>query len=434
MKKRIFSLILVLILALGLCLPAAAAENYDKLTVAISDMSNDRLQTQGTSTLPALTEQLAFDMRVEIVSDTAGQYLEDYAVASYTNNGYGYGETMDGALLVIQVEDLGGSVNFVGYVVVGEGYGRELLSKSDAALMYESLDLTLQGQGIDYMSAGLLCADAVDIFAGVVSLLTEQVATEPAAGDVLTGTGDVPAIVSGNVMDAAALLTPEQSEDLNARAQEISQEYGCGVYVLTVDTINGEEVRTYAEDFYSGNDLGMGASRNGILFLVCMDVREYVTVTYGMDPVSGEYDMGLLSFTDDGIADMEETVASMLSSGEYADAFTAYLDYCEEALSYYAEHGEAEGSGGSVLGRLAIVVFVPLLIALGVCLVLRSQMKTAKAATSAGDYIPRDSFTLTAQRDQFIHTTHHREKIEKNSDSGISVSSGGFGGSKGGKF
>ena len=435
MKKRIFSLILALVLAIGLCLPAAAVENHDKLTVSISEMSNDRLQTQGLSTLPALTEQHSFDMRVDIVSDTEGQSLENYASTYYTNYGYGYGEALDGALLMILVEDLGGSVNFRGYVVIGEGYGRDLISKSDAALMYQSLDLTLQGEGIDYMSAGLLCADAVDTFVGVMCLLLEQATIPVSVQDAMTS-ADVATIVPGHVMDTAVLLEDADRNALNSRAQELSQEYGCGVYVLTVDSMNGQEVRAFAEDFYTSNNLGMGASRNGILFLVCMDVREYVTVTYGMDPNSGEYDMGLLSFTDDGIADMEETVASMLSSGAYAEAFSAYLDYCEEALGYYAEHGEAEGSGGSVLGRLAIVVFVPLLIALGVCLVLRSQMKTARAATSAGEYIPRDSFTLTGQRDQFLHTTHHREKIEKNSGSGsgISVSSSGFGGSKGGKF
>jgi len=433
MKKRIFSLILALVLALGLSVPAAAVEIYDNVSVGISEMDNERLQTHGLSTLTSMTEQYSFDLQVEIVSDTEGMSLEDYAYARYEN--HGYGEARDGAMLMILVEDLGGSVNFVGHVVVGEGTGRELISKSDAALMYQSLDLTLQGQGIDYVSAGITCADAVDIFAGVMGLLLEQATIPVSVQDAMTS-ADVAAIVPGHVMDTAVLLEDADRNALNSRAQEISQEYGCGVYVLTVDTMNGEEVRSFAEDFYTDNNLGMGASRNGILFLVCMDVREYVTVTYGMDSSSGEYDMGLLSFTDDGIADMEETVASMLSSGAYAEAFSAYLDYCEEALGYYAEHGEAEKDGGSVLGRLAIVVFVPLLIALGVCLVLRSQMKTARAATSAGDYIPRDSFTLTGQRDQFIHTTHHREKIEKNSDSGsgISVSSSGFGGSKGGKF
>lgn len=437
MKKRIFSLILVLILALGLSMPATALENHDKLTVAISDMSNERLQTQGTSTLPALSEQYGFDMRVDIVSDTEGQTLEDYAYAAYANYGYGYGENLDGALLMIQVEDLGGSVNFVGYVVVGEGYGRELISKSDAALMYQSLDLTLQGQGIDYMSAGVLCADAVDTFAGVMSLLIEQVSVPVSIQDAM-GSADVATIVPGHVMDTAALLDADTRNALNSRAQELSQEYGCGVYVLTVDTMDGEDVRTFAENFYTENNLGVGAYRNGILFVVCMDVREYVTVTYGQDPADGEYGIGILAFTDKGIAAMEEVVAPMLSSGAYGEAFDAYLDSCEEALSYYAEHGEAEKDGGSVLGRLAIVVFVPLLIALVVCLILRSQMKTARAATSAGEYIPKDGFVLTAQRDQFIHTTHHREKIERNSGSGsgsgISVSSSGFGGSKGGKF
>lgn len=244
---------------------------------------------------------------------------------------------------------------------------------------------------------------------------------------------------SNFIMDSAGLLSDEQRLVLENQAQYLSETYGCGVYALTVDTMYGAERRQFAEDFYIENDLGVGDYRNGILFLVCMDTRDYVTVTYGRNPSNTtQYGSGILAFTDAGIAQMEEDVVPQLSDGDYDEAFEIYLDTCEEYLTYYAEHGEGKvpADSGDILMRLAIVILVPLLIALIVCLILRSQMKTAKAATGAGDYIPQESFALTAKRDRFIHTTRHREKIERSSGSGSgsSVSSSGFGGSRGGKF
>lgn len=440
MKHRIFTLILILVLALGLTVPAAALEDYDYLSVAISEMDNERLQTHGMTTLPTLSGQYGFDLRVNIVDAIEGESLEEYADSIYETNGYGYGANCDGSLLMIQVADLGGSVDFVDYAVIGNGHGEELLSRADSALLFQSLDLTLTGSNLDYASAGLLCADAVDTYAGLMYLLLEQVPNVPVYTESeLQQMEAVPSATASlsYILDNAGLLSEAQQTALEEQAQDLAEAYDCGVYVLTVDTMDGAERREFAEEFYTENHLGVGEYRNGILFLVCMDTRDYVTVTYGRNPDNPtEYGTGILAFTDAGIAAMEEEVVPLLSTGDYSGAFETYLATCEGYLAYYAEHGEGEApaDGSSVLIRLAIGVLVPLLIALTVCLILRSQMKTARAATTAKDYIPKDSFVLTARRDQFVHTSQHREKIQKSSGSGSTVSSSGFGGSKGGKF
>lgn len=443
MKHRIFALILVLVLALGLTAPAAALVDYDYLSVAISEMDNERLQTHGMTTLPGMSSQYGFDLRVDIVDAIEGEDLHEYACSVYESEGYGYGDNKDGSLLMIQVADLGGSVDIMGYAVIGEGVGTDLLARADSALLFQSLDMTMMGVGLDYVSAGVLCADAVDAYVGVMGILLDQhfnAATPPGDGTQgMSAEQMLTAVRPGYIMDNAGLLPQDNRTALEIRAEELANEYGCGVYALTVDSMNGAERREFAEEYYKKNDLGVGDYRNGILFLVCMDTRDYVTVTYGCNPDDPtEYGTGILAFTDAGITAMEEEIVPMLSADDYTGAFETYLDTCEDYLGYYAEHGEGKvaESSGSVLLRLAIVVLVPLLIALAVCLVLRSQMKTAKAATTAEEYIPKESFALTARRDQFVHTSRHREKIETSSDSGSgsSVSSSGFGGSKGGKF
>ena len=79
-----------------------------------------------------------------------------------------------------------------------------------------------------------------------------------------------------------------------------------------------------------------------------------------------------------------------LSEGDYATAFRTYLTDCETYLSYYSQ-GKAFDKGSRLPGaplfspvQILIIIFVPLLIALIVCLIFKSQMKTAKKATGAG--------------------------------------------------
>lgn len=442
MKHRIFALILVLVLAFGLSVPAAALRQYDYLTLEIEDLDNERLQNHGVSILPTMSAQYGFDLRVEIIEAIEGEDLEERANNIYDIGSYGYGTNADGSLLVIQVANLGSSAQIVDYTVIGRGIGSELLANNDSLLLFESLDMTLSGGEFDYASAGTLCADAVDIYTGIMSMLLEQVLNITPNTEAEPGQPQEQAPITAEapqsyIVDNAELLTEEEKAELEEQAAALAEEYGCGVYVLTVETMAGAQSRAFAEEYYTNRNLGLGEERNGILFMVSMENRDYVTVTYGSNPAnSAQYGIGIRAFTDAGIAAMEEEVVSMLTDGDYSGAFETYLDTCEDYLSYFARHGEGKVPQGNRItpARLAIVVLVPLLIALVVCLVLRSQMKTAKPATTARDYIPQESFMLTAQRDHYVHTSRHREKIQKNSGSGSTVSSSGFGGSKGGKF
>ena len=119
---------------------------------------------------------------------------------------------------------------------------------------------------------------------------------------------------------------------------------------------------------------------------------------------------------------------------------------CETYLDSYSQ-GPAYDKGVRLPGdplfspmQILIIIFVPLLIALIVCLIFKAQMKTARKATGARNYLVDGTFQLTESRDDYIRTTRSTEKIERNdsgsssSSGGSSVDSDGFGGSSGGKF
>ena len=240
------------------------------------------------------------------------------------------------------------------------------------------------------------------------------------------------------ILDYGDLLDSDQWESLNQEAQDYADTYGCGVYVLTVDSMDGMERRDFAENFYLENDLGVGPEDSGILFMVSVSEREYVTVTRGY---------GIQAFTDYGIEQIEDDVVYYLGDDEWYDAFSAFVSDCGSYLEFAAREGvpidvdnDPEVEAAVNLIKVAIVVLLPLLIALIVCLVFYSQMKTARKATDADAYIPQDGFNLTYEQDQFLYRTETRRIIPKNDDNhsdssgGSTVSSSGFGGSSGGKF
>ena len=156
--------------------------------------------------------------------------------------------------------------------------------------------------------------------------------------------------------------------------------------------------------------------------------RKYVTITYGE---------GVTAFTDYRIEQQEDEIVPQLSDEEWADAAYTYIDMCDDALDYYADHGEPIDVDNDIgLEDLLIAMIFPLGISAFICFILYRRMKTARQKTEADEYMP--GFTLRVKRDRYTHTTRERTydppQKESNSSGGSSVDSDGFGGSSGGSF
>ena len=261
----------------------------------------------------------------------------------------------------------------------------------------------------------------------------------------------LPALASDGapyIRDEALLLTYDEETALEKQAQSIADSTSCAVYVLTVDSIGSQTIRDFAKAYYTDHALGYGDGRNGILFCISMEGRDYVTVTYGKDPDDDStYGIGITAFSDARIQALEDAVVPSLSDGDYAGAFSTYLDTCanyletpdagsEDYTNYDSNDGSAYHSGFYFpLSHLAIAFLIAFVIALIVCLIWRGQMKTARAATQADNYVPQGGFQLTHEHDTFLYRTESRRRIERDNDhGGGGVDRDGFGGSSGGKF
>ena len=232
------------------------------------------------------------------------------------------------------------------------------------------------------------------------------------------------------VRDEMGLFDADTYSQLEASAEAASDGHDCDVYFLVVDSIGDADQRQYAKDYYLANGLGSGSEQSGILFLLAVGSRKYVTITYGG---------GVTAFTDYRIAQIEDKIVPMLSDGTYYKASETYIEMCADTLDFYAEKGAPLDSGNDPAKgwiKWVFVFVIPLAVACIVCGIFYAQMKTANEQTHANAYMPAEGLALSVVEDTYTHTTETEkcDPVKDDSSSGSSTDSDGFGGSSGVKF
>lgn len=235
------------------------------------------------------------------------------------------------------------------------------------------------------------------------------------------------------VIDEADLLSDEEESDLNITINEIIDTYDFDAVILTVPSLNGAEVEAYADDYYDQNGYGVGDDRDGILFLISMEERDYYTSTCGY---------GIKVFTDYGIEKLNEKISPYLSDGDYYEGFAKYLSMTKEYLDaayegtpYDVKHPYKEPK--NYLLREMIALVVSILIGLICVLSMKHKMNTARPQKYAGSYVKKNSYNLTNQKDIFMYRNVTRVKKEEKPEGGSTThtsSSGTTHGGGGGKF
>lgn len=238
----------------------------------------------------------------------------------------------------------------------------------------------------------------------------------------------VQASESGFVFDEAELLTQEEIFPLEELAADISGQYDCGVYIVTVWDYaqHGTDVREAAENYFLSHDLGLGGDENGVMLFLSMADRDYALIAHGS--------LGNTAFTDYGKDVLSE---AFLDDFYYDDWPGGLMDYVLTSGSFLesaAMGTPVDVEQGSGIGlTLVMVLLIPAAIAGITCAVMAASMKTARRKTHADDY--RKEVQIAGRHDRFITRTVVRQKIESSSSSsgGTKVNSRGFSG-KSGKF
>ena len=233
------------------------------------------------------------------------------------------------------------------------------------------------------------------------------------------------------VFDDAGILTYDETEEFNERAKSISSEYGCGVYIVTIESLGGYDAWEFNEMVYDELVEYYNSGEDVIVLLLSMGERKYDIMAHGY---------GNTAFTDYGKDVMAERFLDDFADDDWYWGFNDYLNTCEEFLET-ARNGEpfdvgSEGdSFGANLFGVVIAIIVSCVIALLICLVLRAQMKTARRAVEAHDYAKK--LVLTNQYDTFSHRDIRRvynppHDNDNNSGGGTTINAGGFSHKSGG--
>ena len=251
--------------------------------------------------------------------------------------------------------------------------------------------------------------------------------------------------VTPKIVDDADLLTDSEESLLEVKAEALADLYDMDVVILTIDSLDGRDIESYADDYYDSNGYGIGPDYSGVLLMLAMDTREWAISTCGA---------AIYALTDYGIQSLFYSISGYLADDEYFTAFSVYLDELPDYFQAYLNgdpiDGYQDGYDGPGtyipgsrddviyydrepgIGDYLRIVFVSLFIgaAVGgiVILVMRGQMNTAKAQSGAASYLRDGSFRLNRHLDLFLYSRVNRTRRQQNSSgggSGVHRSSGG---------
>ncbi len=115
MKKRIISFSFALLLLLAYAIPVFAAEVHDARVVDNAELLSTQEKADLTAQLDEISERQQLEVVVVTVNSLEGKTPMEYADDFYDYNNYGYGESNDGVLLLVSMEDRDWWISTTGY-------------------------------------------------------------------------------------------------------------------------------------------------------------------------------------------------------------------------------------------------------------------------------------------------------------------------------
>lgn len=427
MKKKCSALIFSLLLALALCMPAAAmGTDYGQVYDETDLLGSDALKKLGEDILPALSEQLGVYIQVDVLTDWAEGNIAGDAEYLYDQYEYGYGEDCRGLTLTLGVTVDGETV------ALGPDDWFVYVGGTDAQLTGSGLNTAVANAAAPYLAPKYWSGDldvtrnalaqAVNAMAGTVKNTLSG-----SDGPLTDLTGGLLASAPGvtydptYIYDIANLLSYKDWSALEEQAGAISERYDCGVYAAIVDdyTAYGSgSVSEVAQRIFRDNDFGLGQEQNGVLLLLSVAGRDYSVYASGK---TGEY--AFSSYAREQLAD---EFLDAFGRDDWAGGMSDYITACGDYLDR-AANGKPVGE--SPVYGIAFGTGIGCFVAFVVCMFQKRKMKSVHKGALASEYVAAGGLTLTDSYDHYTHTTETRRTIETKSGG-----SGSDGGAASGKF
>ena len=125
MKKRVFALILVLVLCACTAIPAFAAEEKAPYVLDLAQLLTESEAAALETRLEAIADKFSVQVAVVTMPTCDGENHETYAKNLYWEGGYGLGENKDGILLLIDMDK-----ENRGWAIYGNALGKDAMTSS----------------------------------------------------------------------------------------------------------------------------------------------------------------------------------------------------------------------------------------------------------------------------------------------------------------
>ena len=119
---------------------------------------------------------------------------------------------------------------------------------------------------------------------------------------------------SGYVTDRAGIINAQTKAQLEALSTELEQKTGAQLAIVTVKSLDGNEIEPYANDLFKQFGIGQKKQDNGVMLLVAPNDRKYWTeVGYGLEPIINDARAG----------DAGRLMTSYFRQGNYSSGIAA---------------------------------------------------------------------------------------------------------------
>ena len=119
---------------------------------------------------------------------------------------------------------------------------------------------------------------------------------------------------TGYVTDRAGILKPQTKMQLEALCTELEQKTGAQMAIVTVRSLDGNEIQPYANDLFKQLGIGKKKQDDGVMLLIASNERKYCTeVGYGLEPVINDARAG----------DAGRLMPPYFRQGDYSSGVTA---------------------------------------------------------------------------------------------------------------
>ena len=119
----------------------------------------------------------------------------------------------------------------------------------------------------------------------------------------------------GYVSDFASVFTPVERRQLESLLQELDRKAGAQLAVVTLPSLEGNEIRDFANRLFEKWGVGHAKDDRGLLVLMAVEDRTiWVEVGYGLEPLLPDGKVGRL---------LDQYVVPRFKAGDYAGGLTA---------------------------------------------------------------------------------------------------------------